>query len=142
MPAYELSVSVAAPREAVWRVLFDVAGWPEWLPTVSKVEPLDETPLGVGSRFVVHQPRLRPAIWVLSEIDPPRRFVWVARSPGIEMVADHTVVEDSPATASVVLRFSFSGFLGSILGNLFGTLTRSYLKQEAASLKQRVEASR
>jgi uncharacterized protein YndB with AHSA1/START domain len=142
MPAYEPSVAVAASREAVWRVLSDVAGWPEWLPTVPKVEPLDETPLSVGSRFVVHQPKVRPATWVVSEIDPPRRFVWVARSPGIETVADHTVTEDSPGTASVVLRLSFSGFLGSFVGNLFGTLTRTYLAQEAASLKQRVEASR
>jgi hypothetical protein len=89
----------------------------------------------------VHQPGLRPATWTVSEIDEPRRFVWVARSPGIQMVAEHGVTQDSPATSRVVLRFSFGGLMGGIIGRIFRNVAESYLAQEAASLKQRVESA-
>jgi uncharacterized membrane protein len=142
MLTYESSTSIDAPVEAVWRVLSDVSQWPHWLPTVSRVEPLNGEALRPGARFVVHQPKLRPATWTVSEMDEPRRFVWVARSPGLQMVAEHAITQDSPATSRVVLRFSFGGLLGGIIGRSFKPIAQSYLVQEAASLKQRVEASR
>jgi uncharacterized membrane protein len=142
MLTYESSTSIDASVEAVWRVLSDVSQWPMWLPTVSRVEPLDGNSLRLGARFVVHQPKLRPATWTVSELDEPRRFVWVARSPGVRMVAEHAVTPDSPATSRVVLRFSFGGLLGGIIGKSFSTIAQNYLAQEAASLKQRVETSR
>jgi len=142
MLTYESSTSIDAPIEAVWRVLSDVSQWAKWLPTVSRVEPLNDKSLRLGSRFVVHQPKLQPATWTVTEMDEPHRFVWVARSPGFQMVAEHCVTEDSSAASRVVLRFSFGGLLGGIIGRSFATVTRSYLAQEAASLKQRVESSR
>jgi uncharacterized membrane protein len=142
MPTYETSVSIAAPRENIWRVLSDVAAWPEWLPTVAKVDSLDQKALRLGARFVVHQPKLRPATWTVSELEHPKRFVWVARSPGMLMTAEHTITEKSPAESTVLLRFSFSGLLGGIGGRLFGSVTENYLAQEAASLKSKVEGSR
>ncbi|MGA8261536.1 MAG: SRPBCC family protein [Arenicellales bacterium] len=142
MLTYETSVSISAPQEMVWRVLSDVAAWPDWLPTVDKVEPLDGRVLQLGSRFLVQQPRLRPATWTVTELEQPRRFVWLARSPGLKMLADHTVDEESPGFSRVVLRFSFAGPLGGLLGRAFRSVTESYIMQEAASLKQKVEASR
>ena len=121
-------------------MLSDVASWADWLPTVTKVEPLDERTLRLGARFVVHQPRLRPATWAVSELEPPRHFAWVARSPGVRMIAEHTISEDSPSSSTVRLRFSFAGPVGTIIGRLFGSITQSYLAQEAASLKRKVEA--
>jgi carbon monoxide dehydrogenase subunit G len=141
MLTYETSVSIAAPRDAVWRVLSEVTAWPDWLPTVVKVEPLDGQGLSLGSRFVVQQPKLRPTTWVVSEVQQPRRFVWVARSPGLTMIAEHTVEADAQARSNVILRFSFSGLIGGIIGRVFRSVTKRYLEQEAASLKQRVEAS-
>jgi len=58
------------------------------------------------------------------------------------MVAEHSVTPDSPASTRLVLRFTFAGLLGGIVGRLFSSLTKSYLAREAASLKQRVESLR
>jgi uncharacterized membrane protein len=139
MPAYSAFISIAAPRESVWRVLAAVVAWPEWLPTVSSVQPLDGKPLKIGARYTVHQPNLRPATWVVTELEPPRCFVWQARSPGLLMIAVHTI-EEAPAGGSrVVLRFSFAGVLGAPLGWLFRSTTERYLAQEVASLKLMVE---
>ena len=139
MPAYEASISIAAPRESVWRVLAAVVAWPEWLPTVSSVEPLDDKSLGVGARYTVHQPKLRPATWVVTQLEPQRCFEWQSRSPGLLMIAVHAV-EDAPSGGSrVALRFSFAGVLGAPVGWLFRSTTERYLAQEVASLKRRVE---
>ncbi|MCL2658208.1 MAG: SRPBCC family protein [Betaproteobacteria bacterium] len=141
MPTYEASTSINADPDSVWRALSDVAKWPEWLPTVLKVEPLDGERLSVGSRFVVHQPKLRPATWVVTELAETGRFVWVARSPGLVMLAEHDIAQHSSTASRVTLRFSFNGLLGGVMGRMFRSMTESYLAQEAASLKQRVEIS-
>jgi uncharacterized membrane protein len=139
MPTYDASITVAAPCESVWRVLSVVVNWPEWLSTVNGVEPLDGAPLKVGSRYIVDQPKLRPVTWVVTELEPPRRFVWQAQSPGLLMVADHTIEEGSAGKSRVTLRFSFNGLLGAPVGWLFRSVTQQYLAQEVASLKLKVE---
>jgi hypothetical protein len=95
--------------------------------------------LQIGSRYIVSQPKLRPATWVVTELEPPHRFTWQARSPGLLMVADHAIEETALGMSRVTLRFSFSGVLGIPIGWLFGSITGRYLVQEAASLKRKVE---
>ena len=141
MPTYESSILISAEAGAVWHVLSDVAKWPEWLPTVTKVTPLDTTSIALGTRFVVLQPKLRPAKWKVTHIETARRFVWVARSPGLRMVAEHAVTPHDAGSSTVVLRFTFAGLLGGIIGKLFRSITEQYLAQEAAALKSRVERS-
>ena len=142
MKTYEASISIAAPREAVWRVLSDVATWPKWLPTVASVESLDGNPLVLGHRYRIRQPQLQPVTWTVTELDPAHRFSWQARTPGLRMLADHIVEAGSSGTSDVVLRFSFAGPLGSLVGAVYGSITRRYIETEAATLKQRLESSR
>jgi uncharacterized membrane protein len=139
MPSYNTSISIAAPKESVWRVLAAVVAWPYWLPTVDSVEPLDGNALKVGFKYTVRQPKLRPATWTVTEFEPPQRFVWQARSPGLVMVAAHAIEESSPGNSRVTLGFSFGGLLGTPIGWLFRSITERYLSQEAASLKLNVE---
>jgi len=119
-----------------------VVAWPEWLPTVTSVQPLDASPLQVGFRYIVRQPKLRPTTWIVTELELLRRFVWQARSPGLLMVAEHIIEETSAGTSRVTLRFSFSGLFGALIGRFFGSITEGYLAQEVASLKSKVEAAK
>jgi uncharacterized membrane protein len=137
---FESSVSIAANRQAIWSILASVANWPEWLPTVHSVEPLDGSALALGARFRVVQPKLRPATWIVTALEAPGRFAWQSQSPGVLVVADHVIEERSPGESLVVLRVSFSGLLGRVVALLFGSLTARYLAREAAALKRRVEA--
>jgi uncharacterized protein YndB with AHSA1/START domain len=135
MPSYDASLAIGAPRESVWRALAAVVEWPKWLPTVSAVEALDAAPLQIGFRYTVSQPKLRPATWVITALEPPRCFVWQARSPGLLMIASHTIEESSLGKSLVTLRFSFTGLLGAPIGWLFRSTTQRYLAQELASLR-------
>jgi len=139
MAAYHATTDIQAPAGRVWAVLSAVEAWPQWMPTVSSVEPLLEASLEVGRRYRVIQPKLRPMVWTVSIVETDRRFEWRARSPGMELVADHVIESSGPAAARVRLRFEFKGLVGIVLGAVFGTLTRSYLSQEARALKCRAE---
>lgn len=140
MPAYRKTISVAACSASVWHTLANVVAWPEWLPTVATVQALDGPHLNVGNRYVVNQPKLRPATWVVTELEPLHRFVWQASSPGLRMIANHVIEERSPRQCQVTLEFSFDGLLGAPIGMLYRSITQSYLAQEAAALKLRVES--
>lgn len=141
MPSYTASVSIAAPLGSVWPVLAAVASSPGWISTVISVKPLDSSALSLGARYKVVQPKLRPTTWVVTSVEPPRHFAWESRSPGILVVADHIIEEASPGKCDVVLRVSFSGFLGALVGRLLRSITEQYLAQEAAALKLKVEGA-
>ncbi len=140
MPTYRTSISIASPAAPIWHALSNVVAWPEWLPTVASVQALDDSALNVGNRYIVVQPKLRPATWTVTELEPARRFVWQARAPGLSMRADHVIAEQSATQSQVALEFSFSGLLGVPIGMLFRSITQSYLAQEAAALRLRAES--
>jgi uncharacterized membrane protein len=139
MPIYQTSITIDASSETIWKLLSTVVAWPRWLPTVTSVEPLDGEILKRGHRFRVLQPKLRPATWIVSTVEPNRRFEWRARAPGVLMVADHVVESLASDATSVVLRFEFRGVAGNLLGLFFSSTTKRYIEQEAASLKAAAE---
>jgi hypothetical protein len=118
----------------------DVERWPEWMPTVTKVKRLESGTLALGSRTRLHQPKLRPAVWQVTELDQGRGvFTWVVRSPGVLVTARHLVTSagnGSRATHSV----EFSGFLGPLLARVLRKLNKQYVTTEAQSLKKRCES--
>jgi hypothetical protein len=63
MVAYEAVIAVVASPARVFEVLRDVEHWSDWTPTMLSIRRLDFVPFGVGSRALVHQPRLMPATW-------------------------------------------------------------------------------
>jgi uncharacterized membrane protein len=131
---------IAAPPEYVWSVLADVLRWPQWLPTVTSVEALDRPALAVGARYKIIQPKLRPAVWSVVELEPLKSFSWETRSTGVRALGSHSLDSAPNGETSVSLRIDFSGPLSPIVAFIAGRLTREYLALEAASLKQRVEA--
>ena len=141
MLSYEATAEINANRESIWRVLAAVDTWPAWLSTVSSVEPLDDQALRLGARYRIIQPKLRPARWIVTLLEPLYRFAWETRSPGLVIVGDHIIHESSPNSSTVVLRISFGGLLGRPVGRLTRNITEHYLTLEAAALKLKVESS-
>ena len=136
MTHYVVSRPIAAPAEKVWLHLSSVLAWPTWLPTVSTVEPVVGHALELGAKFRVVQPRLRPQVWTVTEIDPGQRFTWQSHGLGFSLWATHIVRRTGPDACEVELGFRFSGLLGAVLALLFGATTKKYIAIEADSLKQ------
>lgn len=118
-------------------MLFDVAKWPEWTPTIDNVERLDDGPFGVGSRAKVRQPKLPQAQWEVTEVVDGRSFTWEARGPGMRTIARHEVVPDGDGS-TVTLSIEQTGPMGAVAAFVWRGLTQRYIELEAASLDARV----
>ena len=134
---FETQRHIAAPAPAVWEVLYDVARWPEWTPTIDSVELLDEGAFGVGSRAKVRQPKLPQAEWQVTEVVPGRSFTWEAKGPGMKTIARHEVVPDADGS-QVTLSIEQTGPMGAVAALVWRSLTQRYIELEAESLDARV----
>ena len=132
------SLTINASQEAVWKVLSNVAHWHEWTPTVTKVEVLNTPELKLGNRYKVIQPKLQPVVWTITELNSAN-FTWESKSPGMHMVAEHVVKSVNANQSEVTLTFAFNGWLGNLIGKMYGKMTEEYVRTEAQSLKKRVE---
>src|SRR5688572_11083066 len=111
----ERSIDIAAPPEKVWEIMSDVRRWSEWTDSINYVESLDgEGPLQVGRRYKIFQPKLPPAVWKVSALEPGRYFEWQSNGPGMKMSAGHRV-EPAPGGSHATLILRQEGPLGSIL---------------------------
>jgi uncharacterized membrane protein len=135
---YEHEILIQASPQRVWEVFSDVQRWPEWMPTITAVERLDDGPLRVGSRTRIRQPRLPVAVWEVTELEDGRQFTWVSRGPGVRTTGSHRVTTTPDGTVAVS-SIDQDGPLGQLLGLLLRNLTNRYLRLEGESLKERSE---
>lgn len=136
--SYRVAVEIAAPPEIVWAVMANVTCWPEWTPSVSRLKLLTSGPLRVGSRARVHQPKLPPAWWRVTEILPGHQFTWVSTAPGVRVTARHAV-EANAGGSRVTLSVRYEGLFGALLARMTHSLNERYLAMEAKGLKDYCE---
>jgi uncharacterized membrane protein len=134
---FETTRIIDAPAHQVWEVLFDVARWPEWTPTIESVDLLDDGPFHVGSRATVRQPKLPRAAWEVTDVVGGRSFTWVAKGPGMKTIARHEVVPDAGGS-KVTLSIEQTGPVGAVAAMMWRRLTQRYIELEAESLDNRV----
>ena len=134
---FETTRHIDAPTQRVWEVLFDVDRWPEWTPTITSVERLDDGDFRVGSRARVRQPKLPQAEWQVTEVDDGSSFTWEASGPGMRTIARHVVAPDGDGS-SVTLSIEQTGPMGAVAAFVWRGLTQRYIETEAASLDKRV----
>jgi ribosome-associated toxin RatA of RatAB toxin-antitoxin module len=141
MRQFERTEWIQASIGLVWPILADVERWPEWTASVTKVEVLSARPLGLGSRVRVHQPKLRPAVWIVTAWKPESCFVWEAAGPGLKVIGSHNLMACEEG-CEVTLGLRFDGWLGSVAGLLKGRLAELYTRCEAEGLKTRSQEVR
>ena len=134
------TVIIEAPPEKVFAVLCDIERWPEWTSTMISVRRLQSGPFAVGSTAQVRQPKLRPTVWQVTELDENRNFTWITRSPGLRMKAGH-LVEPHGTGCRVALSFEMSGLMAPLVSRLYGSLIDEYVATESLGLKRRTETA-
>jgi uncharacterized membrane protein len=136
---FSVTVDIQAPPDRVLAVLIDVERWPDWTSSVTSVQRLDGGRFIMGSRARIRQPKLRPAVWQVTQLDQ-RSFTWSTRSPGLQVTGLHQI-EENGTGSRVTLSIQFSGLLAPLLARIYGGLNERYLAIEAQGLKARSEGT-
>jgi uncharacterized protein YndB with AHSA1/START domain len=137
---FDDEVLINASIDRVWAVYSDVEHWPEWTASVRGVEYVEGDAVKVGARVRIRQPKLPTAVWEVRTVEPGRSWTWEASGPGVHTTAVHTLEPVGEQQTRVRQTIVQQGFLGKVIGRVYGGLTRRYLSMEAAGLKQRSEA--
>ena len=124
-----------APTDRLWEVMSDVRRWPEWLPTVDSVSPVDPARADeVGAEYTVEQPGLPRAVWTITAIDAGRSFTWESAQPGIRSIGTHALRPGPDGVTTIELGIAWSGPLGPLLRLVIGRKARGYVQREAEAL--------
>ncbi len=138
---------VDAPREQLWELVADPAGYPRFMPGMTRFEP-EEGPdgeLAVGSRFSMRMHVGSVEVGGLIEVvehDPPGELAWTSIT-GIDQ-RGRWRLRDAPeeGATQVSLRLSYGapgGLLGAITERLSAGEVRRNLRRSLENLKGRVE---
>ncbi len=137
-PRYSVSIDINAPAERVYDVMIDIDRWHEWTPSITSIRRLNEAAFAIGTRALVRQPKLPPATWTISKIEPGRRFEWVNKAPGLKVTGHHSVTPTATGSRAT-LALSYEGLFGGLLARMTEGITRRYIAMEANGLKARAE---
>jgi len=142
MTTIEESLRITAPPEAVWKLLENPWGWPQWWSACRDARTEDRKPLRDGSKLVLV---LRPG-WltltvrpVVDVCQPGRALIWTGTSAGVR--GRHSFfLEAVPGGTMVRQREELSG-PGFVFMTLLGQLhaTRRMFRDNLKGLKRLAE---
>ena len=136
--SFSKSIDINAAPDAVLAVMSDVERWPEWTASVTSITRLDSGPFAIGSRARIRQPKLPPALWTVSAIEPGRSFTWISKGPGILVTAHHSI-DPRAGGSRVTLSIRYKGLLAKLVARMTKDINERYLAMEANGLKARCE---
>jgi uncharacterized membrane protein len=129
---YEETTLIDAPVDRIWRLTTDITDWPSFMPTVQRLERLDDGPLRVGSTARLKQPGQTAAVWTVTRLEPMREFTWESKRPGITLTGRHLLAAEGDGTRNTLV-LETSGPVAAVFTALFGGLMRKSIRQEGAA---------
>jgi uncharacterized membrane protein len=135
----EHALEIEASLDRLWALTVAIEDLPEFTPTVTSVERLDDGPLRVGSRARLKQPGQPPRVWTVTALEPRRRFEWSTRLLGITMTGVHELAATDLGTRNV-LRVELSGWASSVVGVLLRAPIGRAIARENEGLRMAAEA--
>ena len=91
---FESSTDINAPVEKVWAMIDKLEEWPQWMPSIKKIERLSKEPLTVGSQLSVTAKVSRLTVKLLmtiTEFVPERTVVLEGKALGTKLTRFYTL---------------------------------------------------
>jgi len=91
---FESSIDINAPAEKVWALIDKLEEWPQWMPSIKKIERLSKGPLTVGSQLSVTAKVSRLTVKLLmtiTEFVPERTVVLEGKALGTKLTRFYTL---------------------------------------------------
>lgn len=141
MTTIQASIDIAAPPEAVWRVLMDWGRYPDWNPMLKAIT--GQPRKGAKIKVSVASPvGTLPIDAVVTQLVPNASITWHSQLPFKGLLdRDHTIeVAATPEGSRLTQTQSFAGALSSPTATLGGGTVRDGFTRMNEALKLRVEA--
>jgi len=136
---FESSIDINAPAEKVWALIDKLEEWPQWMPSIKKIERLSKEPLTVGSQLSVTAKVSGLTVKLLMTITkfvPERSVVLGGKALGTKLTRFYTL---EPLDAKTKV---------TIGGDVFGALAwlacrggKAVSAEIAQAVKTRIEGS-
>ncbi|WIM92468.1 SRPBCC family protein [Actinoplanes oblitus] len=136
---YWETIDIDAPVALIWRLTTDIEDWPDFLPTVRRLDRLDTGELRVGSAARLEQPGQSSAVWTVTHLEPDREFTWETHRPGLRLTGRH-LLEPVGAGTRMTLVLETAGWAAGLASVLFGGMMRGSLRRESEGFARRATA--
>ena len=141
MAQWEHQIEIEAPPARVWRVLADVASWPEWTDSILSIEDISEE-FGHGGRAMVHARGMPKSLYTVTKWEPGKGFDWETKTRGSRAIARDWIVGAGEGRSIVTLTVHVPGVMAALAKPIIGRGIKANLATEATELKRRSEAER
>ncbi len=115
MKRFATEIDIAAPPETVWRLLSDASRYPEWNPTVTRIDGS----ILLGQKITVHARISAGKAFPVrvNELTAPSRMVWVGGMPLGLFRGTRTFTLDSPSggTARFAMVEEYRGVMAGLI---------------------------
>jgi hypothetical protein len=140
MKVYHATTTIEASPEAIWAILTNAAGYPEWDPGVDRIEGRIAPGEKITAFTKLSPGRAFPA--KVTEFVPGRKMTWTGGMPlGLfKGERTFTLAPQSNGATEFTLREEFSGPLLPLIGRSIPDMTSTF-EHFAAGLKRRAEAT-
>jgi len=136
---HEVSISVNATPEHAWAVMKDIERWPEWTPSMSKVELQHPGEVQPGSKVKITQPKFPAAVWTVTKVEPNRYLEWRSTTPILASIGEHRIDPEGDGVR-LTLAIEQSGLLVPVLKLFYTKTIKEYLDMESKGFKTRAES--
>jgi len=137
---FESSTQINAPVSKVWTLIDRLEEWPQWMPSIKKIEPVSKGPLGVGSQLSVTAKVSGLTVTLLmtiTEFVPERSVVMKGKALGTNLTRFYNFEPINGKT-----RVSIGGEVSGALAWLACRGGRKVSAEIAQAAKRKVEATK
>ena len=136
---FESSVDIKAPVKKVWALVDKLEEWPQWMPSVKKIEEVSKGPLAVGSQVSVTVKTGGLTVRLLMTITkfvPERNVVMEGRVLGTKLTRFYALEPVNGRT-----KVTIGGDVSGVLAWLVRLGGQSVSAEIAQAVKTRIEGS-
>lgn len=136
---FRTATRINAPAETIWALLTDAPRYPEWNPTVTKIEGRIAPGEKIKVFATISPDRAFPA--TVTVFEPNRRMVWSSGMPLGLFKGERTFIlaEQPDGSVEIAMREVFSGLLAPLITRSIPDLQPSF-DAFAAALKAAAES--
>jgi hypothetical protein len=134
---FESSTEIDAPLETVWEVVKDAEEWPQWVPSLKKVEIVSKGSLGVGEQvLVIARTRITvKLLMTITEFVPKQCLIMEGKILGARLIRSYSLEALNDKTG-----FTASGEVSGITAWLVRRGGQTLSDEIVQALKKKIES--